>query len=163
MSTSGKGKGDQTEKQTLNYGNKRGVRRGHGSEPPRPALTRPAAAAPEPVRDSRPDAHTARPVSPASPCRRHCRCGAPFISAKGKRDHASFLLQAPAGPQRAGAGPPLRVFRNPGSQGAEVVAEGLSTGQACGSFSLRPCFNQKSSICVLFIYRILFEKKNSVA
>lgn len=69
----------------------------------------------------------------------------------------------PRVPSGLGRGPPLRVFRNPGSQGAEVVAEGLSIGQACGSFSLCPCFNQKSSICVLFIYRILFEKKNSVA
>lgn len=163
MSTSGRGKGDQTETQTPNYGNKRGVRRGHGSEPPRPALTRPAAAAPEPVRDSRPDAHTARPVSAPLPADATVTVVPPSSPQRESAITPISCSKHPRVPSGLGRGPPLRVFRNPGSQGAEVVAEGLSTGQACGSFSLCPCFNQKSSICVLFIYRILFEKKNSVA
>lgn len=166
MSTSGKGKGDQTEKQTPNYGNKRRVRRGHGSEPPRPALTRPAAAAPEPLNPCGTLARTHTPPAPSHPPLPADATVTVVPPSSPQRESAITPVSCskhPRVPSGLGRGPPLRVFRNPGSQGAEVVAEGLSTGQACGSFSLRPCFNQKSSICVLFIYRILFEKKNSVA
>lgn len=107
MSTSGKGKGDQTEKQTPNYGNKRGVRRGHGSEPPRPALTRPAAAAPEPVRDSRPDAHTARPVSAPLPA------------------DATVTVVPPSSPQRESAITPVSCSKHP------RVPSGLGRGPLC--------------------------------
>lgn len=74
----------------------------------------------------------------------------------------------PQVPGGLGRVPPPRVFRNPGSQGAEVVAEGLCTGKACGSFSLCPHFNQKSSV-LSYLYivfylkkRILWLKKNNL-
>lgn len=112
MSTSGKGKGDQTETQTPNYGNKRGVRRGHGSEPPRPALTRPAAAAPEPLNPCGTLARTHTPpalsqrLSLPTPLSLWC----PLHLRKGKARSRQFPAPSTRGSPAGWGGAPLCVF-----------------------------------------------------